>query len=172
MLTIALTLLSFSLHAATLSAVPASVEKGMDLQTAAWVLGLIGAGQVLGRLVYLVIPHTAAPWIAPALIGALGGAILTAYGMASAPFSIFATAIVAGAIRGALTLVQASAVADRWGPNSYGRLNGVMAAPISTLTALAPGLGAIVAVGLGSYSTMAFVMAAVCAVGGLLAVRR
>lgn len=172
MLTIALTLLSFSLHAATLSAVPASVEKGMDLQTAAWVLGLIGAGQVLGRLVYLVIPHTAAPWIAPALIGALGAAILTAYGMASAPFSIFATAIVAGAIRGALTLVQASAVADRWGPNSYGRLNGVMAAPISTLTALAPGLGAIVAVGLGSYSTMAFVMAAVCAVGGLLAVRR
>src|SRR5690606_17548445 len=92
MLTIALTLLSFSLHAATLSAVPASVEKGMDLQTAAWVLGLIGAGQVLGRLVYLVIPRTAAPWIAPASIGALGAAILTAYGMASAPFSIFATA--------------------------------------------------------------------------------
>lgn len=171
-LTVGLALLSFSLYTVTLSAVPASVEKDLDLQTAAWVLGLIGAGQVLGRLLYLAIPHTATAWIAPALVGLLGAAVLTAYALASSPAAIFITAIIAGAIRGALTLVQASAVADRWGPNSYGRLNGVMAAPISALTGLAPGLGAIVAVALGSYSTMAFVMAAVCAVGGLLVVRR
>ncbi|MFE5411059.1 MFS transporter [Microbacterium sp. NPDC056569] len=165
-------LMSFSLYAVTLSAVPASVEKGLDLQAAAWVLGLIGAGQVIGRLVYLAVPHTAAPWIAPASVGALGAAALAAYGFASGPPGIVVAGVVAGAIRGALTLVQASAVADRWGAHSYGRLNGVLAAPVTALTALAPGLAALVAGALGSYASMAFAMAAVCALGGVLVIRR
>jgi len=149
-LTGSLALLSFSLYAVTLSAVPASVEKGMDLQTASWVLGLIGAGQVLGRLLYLAMPHTAGPWIAPAAIGLLGAIILAGYAAAGHPMWIFTTAIIAGAIRGALTLVQASAIADRWGSHSYGRLNGMLAGPVSALTALAPGAAATLAAVLGS----------------------
>ena len=147
MLTSSLALLSFSLYAVTLSAVPASVEKGMDLQTASWVLGLIGAGQVLGRLLYLAMPHTAAPWIAPTAVGLLGAVVLAGYAAVVDPIWIFATAIIAGAIRGALTLVQASAIADRWGSHSYGRLNGMLAGPVSALTALAPGVAATLAVG-------------------------
>jgi MFS family permease len=165
-------LMSFSLYAVTLSAVPSSVEKGLDLQVAAWVLGLIGAGQVLGRLLYLVIPHTAAPWIAPASVGGLGAAALTAYGFASGAAGIFVAGIVCGAIRGALTLVQASAVADRWGADSYGKLNGALAAPVTALTALAPGLAALLAGALGSYASMAYAMAVVCALGGVVAIRR
>ena len=165
-------LMSFSLYAVTLSAVPASVEKGTDLQTASWVLGLIGAGQVLGRLLYLAMPHTAAPWIAAAAVGLLGAIVLAGYAAAGHLVGIFATAIIAGAIRGALTLVQASAIADRWGPHSYGRLNGMLAGPVSGLTALAPGAAATVAASLDSYAAMGFVMAAVCAAGGLLAIRR
>jgi MFS family permease len=172
MLTLALALMSFSLYAVTLAAVPAAVEKGMDLQQAAWVLGLIGAGQVLGRLIYLAIPHTAAPWIAPAGVGILGATILIGYSLAAGSIAMFATAVIAGAIRGTLTLVQASAVVDRWGSDSYGRLNGVLAAPITALTALAPGAAAIVAVAMGSYQTMAIVMAGLCAAGGLLVIRR
>ncbi|MFF2489015.1 MFS transporter [Microbacterium sp. NPDC058062] len=168
----AFALMSFSLYAVTLSAVPASVEKGLDLQTAAWVLGLIGAGQVFGRLLYLAIPHTSAPWIAPTSVGVLGAAALTVFGFASGIVGIFVAGIVAGAIRGALTLVQASAVADRWGVHSYGKLNGVLAAPVTALTALAPGLAALMAGAVGSYASMAFAMAAVCALGGALAVRR
>ncbi|WP_192813695.1 MFS transporter [Microbacterium yannicii] len=171
-LTGSLALLSFSLYAVTLAAVPASVEKGLSLQAAAWVLGLIGAGQVLGRLLYLAVPHTAAPWIAPAIIGLLGAGALTTYALATGPVAIFATAIVAGAVRGALTLVQASAVSDRWGPDSYGRLNGVLSAPVSALTALAPGAAALLATATGSYEAMALLMAGVCAIGGLLVIRR
>jgi MFS family permease len=171
-LTSALALLSFSLHAVTLSAVPASVEKGMDLQSASWVLGLIGAGQVLGRLLYLAVPHTAASWIAPAVVGMLGAIVLAGFAAVSSPIWIFATAIVAGAIRGGLTLVQASSIADRWGSRSYGRLNGMLAGPVAALTALAPAAAATVAASLGSYAAMGFVMAAVCAVGGVLAIRR
>ena len=79
MLTSSLALLSFSLYAVTLAAVPASVEKGLDLQAASWVLGLIGAGQVLGRLIYLAMPYTSAPWIAPMAVGLLGAVVLTGY---------------------------------------------------------------------------------------------
>ena len=165
-------LMSLSLYAVTLSAVPASVEKGLDLQAAAWVLGLIGAGQVLGRLVYLAIPHTAAPWVSAVSVGALGAVALTAYGFASGSAGILVAAVVAGAIRGALTLVQASAVADRWGATSYGKLNGLLAAPVTALTALAPGLAALLAGALGSYASMAYAMAAACALGGILVMRR
>ena len=171
-LTTSLALLSFSFYAVTLAAVPASVEKGMDLQTASWVLGLIGAGQVLGRLLYLALPRTTAPWIAPTVVGLLGAIVLAVYAAVVDPIWIFATAIIAGAVRGALTLVQASAIADRWGSQSYGRLNGMLAGPVSALTALAPGAAATLAVALGSYAAMAFLMAGVCAIGGLLAIRR
>ena len=171
-LTGSLALLAFSLHSVTLSAVPAALEKGLGYQAAAWTLGLIGAGQVIGRLLYLVLPHTAAPWIALALVGALGSAILTAFAFATQPVWIFVTAIAAGAVRGALTLVQASAVADRWGAYTYGRLNGVLAAPVTALTALSPGAAAVIAAVEGSYQAMAYTMAAVCLAGGVLAVRR
>jgi len=171
-LTVALALLSFSLGAATLSAVPASVEKGLDLQSASWVLGLIGAGQLLGRVLYLAVPHRSAPWIAPAVVGALGAASLASYAIAVEPGWIFATAVLAGAVRGAFTLVQASAVSDRWGTASYGRLNGILAAPISALTALAPGAAAILSGLLGSYQAMGLFMAAICLAGGVLVVRR
>lgn len=171
-LTTSLTLVSFSLYAVTLAAVPASVEKGMDLQTASWVLGLIGVGQVLGRLIYLALPQSAAPWVAPTAVGLVGAIVLAAYAAVAEPIWIFATAIIAGAIRGGLTLVQASAIADRWGTPSYGRLNGMLAGPVSALTALAPGAAATSAAALGSYAATAFLMAGVCALGGLLAIRR
>lgn len=171
-LTSSLALMSFSLYAVTLAAVPASVQKGMDLQAASWVLGLIGAGQVLGRLLYLGMPRTAAPWIAPAVVGLLGTIVLMGFAAAGHPIWIFLTAMIAGAVRGALTLVQASAIADRWGSRSYGRLNGMLAGPVAALTALAPGAAAILAASLGSYAAMGSLMAAICAVGGVLAVRR
>lgn len=171
-LTCSLALMAFSLYAVTLSAVPASVEKGLDLQSASWVLGLIGAGQVLGRLLYLALPPTAVPWLAPAAVGLVGAVILAAYAAADDQEWILAAAIAAGAVRGALTLVQASAIADRWGHVSYGRLNGMLVGPVSALTALAPGAAAVLAVSLGSYAAMGFVMAAVCAAGGVLVIRR
>ena len=144
----------------------------MDLQTASWVLGLIGAGQVLGRLLYLALPHTTAPWIAPSVVGLLGATVLVGFAAAAHPIWIFSTAIVAGAVRGALTLRAGLRHRGPLGSRSYGRLNGMLAGPVAALSALAPGAAAILAASLGSYSAMGFVMAAVCAVGGLLVIRR
>ncbi|MFH8251526.1 MFS transporter [Microbacterium sp. B2969] len=171
-LSVSLALMSFSMYAVTLSAVPASAEKGLDLQAASWVLGLIGVGQVLGRLLYLAVPHHAAPWIPPLVVGVLGSAALAGFAIAATPGWVFTTAVIAGVIRGALTLVQASAVHDRWGAAAYGRLNGMLAAPIAGVTALAPGVAATLAGALGSYERMDVLMASICLVGGLVAIRR
>jgi MFS family permease len=115
-------LMSFSLYAVKLSAVPASVEKGLDLQAAAWVLGLIGAGQVVGRLLYLAIPRTRAPWIPPTLVGALGAIVLVVFAVAGSSAGIFIAGVVAGAVRGSLTLARAEP-AQRWcGPPTPHRI--------------------------------------------------
>ncbi|MCH6230014.1 MFS transporter [Microbacterium sp. CFH 31415] len=164
--------MSFALYAVTLSAVPAYLEKGLDLQAAAWVLGVIGAGSVLGRLVYLALPHAAAPWVATVAVGLAGAVALAGFGAAQGTVGIFLAAVITGALRGVHTLVQASAISDRWGHAQYGRLNGALALPVIALTALAPGAASAIAGAMGSYQALAFAMAALCGVGGLLAVRR
>ena len=75
------------------------------------------------------------------------------------PWLLVLIGIGAGAVRGAHTLVQASAVADRWGTRNYGSINGAFAAPITIAAALTPAIGPAVALGLGSYAAMAAVMA-------------
>ena len=46
--------------------------------------------------------------------------------------SLVAVAMLAGAARGVFTLLQATAISDRWGAVHYGRLNGLLSAPALT----------------------------------------
>ena len=73
--------------------------------------------------------------------------------------------VLAGVLRGMLTLLQATAVSERWGTSHYGRLTGLLAAPVMISAALAPWIGSSLAVALNSYPAMVAVMAA----AGLLA---
>ncbi|MBO0873448.1 MAG: MFS transporter, partial [Pseudonocardia sp.] len=77
--------------------------------------------------------------------------------------------VLAGAARGAHTLLQASAVADRWGTRAFGRVNGVFSAPITAAIALAPAGGAIVAQWLGGYPSGFLVLAALTAAASVAA---
>jgi hypothetical protein len=86
------------------------------------------------------------------------------------PWVLIAIGVAAGAVRGAHTLVQGSAVADRWGVRSYGAVNGVFAAPITIVAAFSPSLGPLLALATGSYATMALI-AAGAAVVALVAAR-
>ena len=58
---------------------------------------------------------------------------------------LIAAAMLAGAARGVFTLLQATAISDRWGAVHYGRLNGLLSAPALLATALAPWAGAALA---------------------------
>jgi hypothetical protein len=152
--------LSVSLLSATLAAVPLFMEKGLTFELAAVGLGLIGAGQVIGRLLFLARPRMARPWVIVAAVAALAGASLAALALVPGPaWLLIVLGVVAGAVRGAYTLVQASAVADRWGTRNYGSINGTFMAPVTIAAALTPAIGPAVAAGVGSFSAMVAIMA-------------
>jgi MFS family permease len=73
-----------------------------------------------------------------------------------------------GVARGVYTLVQATAVTDRWGPASYGTLNGILTAPALVAGAAAPFVGAMLAELLGSYADAFLVLAGLAALATVL----
>jgi MFS family permease len=162
-------LAALAAFAVVVNLVPMLREQGLDTRTAAIVLGLGGLGQVLGRIGY---PRLAASIGVTArgvsVVGAM--AVLTA-ALALAPVEtslVVAISLVLGLARGLHTLVQATAVTDRWGPASYGRLNGVLTAPALAASAAAPFAGALLASVTGSYATAFLVLAGVAAAAALL----
>ncbi|WP_179150789.1 MFS transporter [Leifsonia sp. NCR5] len=157
-----MSLITASLYAVTLAIIPLFTEKGVSYGVAALALGFVGAGQVVGRLLFYITPRRSKPWLPIAII-ALGSTVgLLALALIPGPvWLLILVAILVGAIRGAHTLVQASAAADRWGVRNYGSINGAFAAPITVLTALAPALGPLIANSVGSYAGMATLMAGV-----------
>ena len=159
-----------ALYSVTLAIIPLYTERGMTYELAAWGLGLLGAGQVLGRVVYVALPHAGSPWVPLALTAAASALTLGLLALVPGPpWLLILIGIGAGAVRGAQTLVQGSAVADRWGTRDYGAINGAFAAPITAVTAIGPALGPVLAVATGSYAMMGLLAAALALVGLALA---
>lgn len=163
--------LTAALFSVTLAVIPLYMEKGFTYELAAWSLGLLGAGQVIGRLLYVVIPHATAPWLPLAVTSASAILLLALMAVVPGPpWLLIVIGMAAGAVRGAQTLVQGSAVADRWGTRNYGSINGAFAAPITVVAALGPALGPILAGAIGGYGAMALAMSGV-AIVALVAAR-
>lgn len=80
-------------------------------------------------------------------------------------------AVLAGMVRGCNTLLQATAVSERWGTRNFGSLQGVFAAPVTIVGALAPAAGPALAVVLGGYPSMGIAMAVLATVGVATATR-
>ncbi len=76
---------------------------------------------------------------------------------------LLAAAVIAGTARGIATLLQATAITDRWGPASYGTLSSVIAAPVTVATAIAPWAGATLAAPLGGVPLLFIALAVVSA---------
>lgn len=170
LLVVAITLGTFAAYAVIVNQVPLLVERGLTAEAAAWALGLGGLGQVAGRLGWVrlaartgvrsrTVLVLAASALATGLLAVLPGPAVL----------LVAGAVLAGAARGILTLLQATAVSDRWGAAHYGRLGGVLAAPVTLATALAPWAGAATAELVGGYPAMFGLLAVVAAVAAGLA---
>ncbi len=157
---------NFATVAAAVHLVPYFLERGVPAKTAAAVVGLLGAMQLPGRLLYgplrrrlslvpatslVVLMQAAAlaglPWISgrPGLL-----AFVTAFGMAS----------------GMSTLLRASFVAEAFGPSEYGRISGIVALFTTVARAVAPVGAAVAYAALGGYRGV-FVGLAVLLGGGV-----
>lgn len=169
-LTVAYTAMSICAYAAIINLVPLLKERGYSPTEAAWALGIGGFGQVVGRLGYArvaarfdLVPRTVAIFG----VSALSTAILA---VTPGPYAvILAASLVAGYARGLATLLGATAISDRWGIENYARLNGVFSGPLMAAAAIAPFLGAGLALLPGGFPLAFGVLAAIGALGAIIA---
>ena len=169
LLTLANALTGLAVFAVIINLVPMLVEQGMSRNLAALALGLGGVGQVAGRLGYA--RFAAATSVTSRGVLVVGAVAVATAALALAPASVallIALGMVLGLARGVYTLVQATAVTDRWGPAAYGTLNGILTAPALVASAIAPFAGAALAQLLGSYADAFLVLAGLAAVAAVL----
>jgi MFS family permease len=167
-LVVAMALAACASHAVIVNLVPLLTERRLSLQLAAVALGLGGVGQVLGRLGYPALTRRLSVAARTTLVLAGVAATTVVLAMLRSVPALVAAVVLAGVVRGVLTLLQATAVTDRWGVNYYGRLTGVLSAPVTLTAALAPWIGAALAAGLGGYAAMFVVMAGLAAAGAVI----
>lgn len=158
---VALSLSSFAAFAAVINLVPLLLERGLDITTAALVLGLGGAGQVGGRLGYPILSRRIGVRARTVVIMATTASTIALLGLLTSPAALLTASIAAGVARGLVTLVQATAVSDRWGTAHYGRLTGLLSAPVTVSIAVAPWAGAVIADLTGGHGSAFLVIAAV-----------
>jgi MFS family permease len=169
LLTAANALTSLAVFAVVVNLVPMLLEQGLTRNLAAIALGLGGVGQVIGRLGYA--RFEAATTVTGRTVSVLVAVALATAALALAPGAatlLIALGMVLGLARGIYTLVQATAVTDRWGPAGYGSLNGLLMAPALVASASAPFVGAALAHLLGSYSAAFLALAGVAGVAAAL----
>ncbi|ORV87604.1 MFS transporter [Mycolicibacterium iranicum] len=156
-------------YAVIANLVPLMSQRDISTGAAAVALGLGGAGQVLGRLGYQTLVRRVG--VVPRTVIIMAGiAVTTALlGVFSAYAALVAVAIGAGVTRGIMTLLQATAVTERWGATHYGYLSAYLNAPIMVATAVGPFVGAALAGLLGGYAAMFVALGAIAAAGALLA---
>ncbi|MYQ33066.1 MFS transporter [Streptomyces sp. SID4956] len=170
LLAAAFTLSGFAMYAVVIALVPLLLERGYTTSQAAWALGIGGAGQTLGRTLYAALTRGTTATARTTLLIALGALTTAAFAAVPGPYALLiAVSVVAGMVRGNLTLLQATAITDRWGTTHYGRLSGLLAAPATTAAALAPFAGAALAVSLGGYGPLFILLATVSVAAALIA---
>ncbi|WP_371616364.1 MFS transporter [Streptomyces sp. NBC_00454] len=171
LLATAFTLSGFAMYAVVMGLIPLLTERGATATQAAWALGLGGAGQTLGRTLYSALATRTSVTTRTAVLIALGGATTASLAFTPGPMPLLiALAILAGVVRGNLTLLQATAVTDRWGTTHYGRLSGLLGAPAHIAAALAPWAGAAFAGQLGGHTALFAALACISILAMLLAV--
>jgi MFS family permease len=151
-LVVSLSLGWFAVYAVVVTIVPLLTERGLSASTAAWALGLGGVGQVLGRLGYAkLVAHTSVRVRTTAVL-CTAAATTVLLGLLPGPaVLLIGAAVRAGTARGVFTLLHATAVSDRWGSAHYGRLGGLLAAPLAITAALAPWVATGLAEQFGGY---------------------
>jgi MFS family permease len=147
----ALTLGAIGSYGPNLIVIPLLTFRGMDSSLAVLTFGLLGAGQLLGRIGFAPL---SARLTARTKMAVILGTLSLAVGLFAAvpgpAWLLVAIAILTGAARGAMTLLQATIVADYWGTRQYATIAGLVGTPVMIAIAVGPWAGTIVAARLGA----------------------
>lgn len=173
LLAVAMSVAAFGVLAVVVNLVPLLMSRGMSTGTAALALSLGGLGQVSGRLFYHRLVAVTGVRTRTALV--LGSVAVTTALLALIPGPaalVIAVAVLVGATRGVFTLLQATAVSDRWGAVHYGRLSGVLSAPVMLASAVGPWAGTALATTLGGYPQVFLLLGSTTAAAALLSLAR
>jgi MFS family permease len=168
-LTVAFALSACASYAVIVNLVPLMTERGIGTGAAAIALGLGGVGQVLGRLSYQTLARRVRVVPRTAYVMAGVAATTAVLGLLTSVTTLILAAIAAGVVRGVMTLLQATAVPERWGATHYGQLSGILSAPVMLATALGPFVGAAFASLLGGYAAMFLVLGGIGVIAAILA---
>ncbi|MFB7043548.1 MFS transporter [Streptomyces sp. NPDC056294] len=161
LLGLAFLLSAFAMYAVVVTLVPLLLERGYTTTQAAWALGLGGAGQTLGRTLYATLARRTDATTRTVALIVLGAITTAVFALVPGPYALLiAVSVLAGAVRGNLTLLQATAITDRWGTTHYGWLSGILGAPAQTAAALAPFAAALLAPPLGGTPALFALLAA------------
>ena len=132
--------------------IPYLDERGYGLGSAATLTGLIGASQVLGRVVVTFLEGRLPRDAVTAGVFALQAVALIVLIQSRSAVGVLIFVLPFGAASGAVTLARATAVAEFYGPDHYGSIGGVVGMFVTGARTLAPvGAGAM-SVALGGYS--------------------
>ncbi len=168
-LVVAMSLAAFSVYAVVINLVPLLTERGMTTSAAAVALGLGGLGQVLGRLGYARLAAKTSVRTRTLLVLLVSAVVTALLGVVPGPaLLLIAGSILAGVTRGIFTLVQATAITDRWGAVHYGQLNGLLTAPVMLTAAISPWAGSALAAWLGGFPAVFVVLGAVGVLAAVL----
>jgi MFS family permease len=148
-------------------------DRGYEATLAASVSGLVGAMQVVGRIILGVLGDRVPLRVNAAVVLGLQPLAFLALLLVPGLSGIVLFVVLFGASRGAVTLVRPSFVAEIYGRERYGTISGALAGFVMTATALAP-IGAGVAYDLfGGYGPLlwTFSVLSALAAGVVLLVR-
>lgn len=139
--------------------IPYLAERGYGLGSAATVTGLIGASQVLGRVVVTLLEGRLPREAVTAGIFALQAAALIVLILSRSSLGVLAFVVPFGAASGAVTIARASAVAEFYGPEHYGSIGGVVGMFVTGARTLAPVGASAMSAALGGYAPIFWALA-------------
>ncbi|WP_280182090.1 MFS transporter [Nocardia farcinica] len=167
-LAVALSVTGFASFAVVVTLVPLMTERGISTTTAAIALGLGGVGQVASRIGYSAFAARTSVRTRTAIILAAIAATTMLLGIFTTAAALTIAAVLSGMARGVFTLLQATAITDRWGTTHYGQLTGLLSAPMTIALASAPFAATALAAGLGGYPTTFIVLGIAAAAAAAL----
>ncbi|MCV7150629.1 MFS transporter [Mycolicibacterium pyrenivorans] len=167
-LTMAFALATCASYAVIVNLIPLMTERGISTNAAALALGLGGVGQVVGRLGYRSLVRRVGVRSRTALVFSGIAVTTTLLGVFTSLAALIAVVVLGGFVRGIMTLLQATAVTERWGATHYGHLSGMIAAPVTLATAAGPWIGAVLADLLNGYVPMFLLLGSVGILAALI----